>query len=130
MHAQRLLRILGELGPKFGSVSGFSLPPPTKLPCFAGVQATLASPVRQQDRDLDWRSSSGFASAFSDSLREKRQLLTSSDPAYGFSGYFKPVILQPHSITSSSWFEVALLVVALLLLLLVLAGAVLYFLHK
>jgi hypothetical protein len=60
--------------------------------------------------------------------RPKRQLLTSLDPAYGFSAYFKPVILQPHD-TSNSW-EIFLLALMLVILIAIVGTTVIYFLYK
>lgn len=71
------------------------------------------------------------ASATAGSLngRSRRQLLTSADPAYGFSNYFKPVILQPHD-TSDSMVGILIGIIFLILLAIVGAGTVVYFLHK
>lgn len=61
--------------------------------------------------------------------RSKRQLLISADPAYGFSQYFKPIILQPYD-TPASIFEILLFGALLLLLIVILGATVIYFLHK
>jgi hypothetical protein len=65
----------------------------------------------------------------SPSGRSKRQLLTSADPAYGFSNYFKPVILQQND-TSGSMVEILIGLIFLILLAVVGAATVIYFLHK
>jgi hypothetical protein len=61
--------------------------------------------------------------------RSKRQLLTSADPAYGFSNYFKPVILQPHD-TSGSMIEILIGLIFLIIFAVLGAATVIYFLHK
>ncbi|KAI6219774.1 Protein-tyrosine phosphatase containing protein [Aphelenchoides fujianensis] len=78
----------------------------------AEISATLHAPNGQQ--------STG---------RPRRQLLTSGDPAYGFSNYFKPVILQPADGGDSPLLMI--LITILLVLMAVLAvGTLVYFLYK
>lgn len=76
---------------------------------------------RQNEISATMRSASG---------RSKRQLLTSADPAYGFSGYFKPIILQQQDNTSGSMIEILVGLSLLILLAIVGAATVVYFLHK
>ncbi|CAD5212467.1 unnamed protein product [Bursaphelenchus okinawaensis] len=65
-----------------------------------------------------------------DDMGRWRRQLSSSDPAYGFSGYFKPVILQPQNSAGNGWFELTLIILAVLLLVLFAVVIVLYMLHK
>ncbi|KAI6225011.1 Protein-tyrosine-phosphatase [Aphelenchoides besseyi] len=61
--------------------------------------------------------------------RKKRQLLTSLDPKYGFSNYFKPVILQPTDLTDST-LPMILVSVFLVLMIILAIASVVYFLYK
>ena len=61
--------------------------------------------------------------------RTRRQLLTSADPAYGFSAYFKPVILQPETngeLSTLHWIVIATLLAVVLVAIVGLLGFMLY----
>uniref|UniRef100_A0A915CNV6 protein-tyrosine-phosphatase n=1 Tax=Ditylenchus dipsaci TaxID=166011 RepID=A0A915CNV6_9BILA len=61
--------------------------------------------------------------------QKSRRQLSNVDPAYGFSGYFKPVVLQS-SEGSASAIEVFLIIVFLCMFVILSATAILYFLYK
>uniref|UniRef100_A0A915C0X9 protein-tyrosine-phosphatase n=1 Tax=Parascaris univalens TaxID=6257 RepID=A0A915C0X9_PARUN len=69
-------------------------------------------------------------SEFNGRSRAMRQLIISG-PAYGFSSYFKPVLLQPNDgSVGQSWISLFFIVLSLLLFMLLVSSTVVYVLHK